>query len=467
MSTLKIPTVARYRKNMGRFDALDVKHDESVLQFNTAAECYNYDFSSGALREGYGIAAHAAVPNIVTRYWMYRYYSADAGGYVDQYVFQEDYGLLRYYDSYTKRMLYISGKKYPPITAINYRLNSVDVLLISCEGHGLLTWNGRKLLEYNSPRISSMALHYERLFVTSSDEPTKVFFSDDLDPTCFDFASDGGGFIELLDERGELNKVVSFGNYLYIFRDHGISRVTAYGDQKEFSVANLFVTAGRIYPSSIATCGSGIMFLASDGLYMFDGYECTRVLTNLDGLIEPNDDCACSYFNGKYYLACRMNFRDGKTVGCEAGDYTVNGLLVLDSSTGEYAISRGIDIRFMSSCTYLGEDFLMCSDGDMHGGVITKCGAWFDVSLPKHWQSPEADFSAPDLVKAVREVYVKSSVDCAVTLNSSKKKKTVKVNAGDRRLRVNFNSKRLSLAVDTDAAQCEITPPTLVYSSHR
>ena len=25
-----------------------------------------------------------------------------------------------------------------------------------------------------------MALHYERLFVTSSQEPTKVFFSDDL-----------------------------------------------------------------------------------------------------------------------------------------------------------------------------------------------------------------------------------------------------------------------------------------------
>ena len=71
MSTLKIPSVTRYRKRVGGFGAIDVKHDESVIQFNTAAECYNFDFTSGALRAGYGVQTHAAVPTSATRYWVF------------------------------------------------------------------------------------------------------------------------------------------------------------------------------------------------------------------------------------------------------------------------------------------------------------------------------------------------------------------------------------------------------------
>ena len=39
MSRLKIPTVPKYRKRLGGFGATDVKSNESVLDFNTAAEC--------------------------------------------------------------------------------------------------------------------------------------------------------------------------------------------------------------------------------------------------------------------------------------------------------------------------------------------------------------------------------------------------------------------------------------------
>ncbi|MCH5164800.1 MAG: hypothetical protein J1G01_00160 [Clostridiales bacterium] len=466
MAKLKIPSVARYRKRVGGFGSLDVKHDGSVLQFNTAESCYNFDFGSGALGAGYGVSANAAVHNEAQRYWIYRYYSEEAGGFVDQCFFQESHGLLMCYDSYEKELLYISGFPYPPIQAMNYRLNSKDVLLISCEGRKLIVWDGFVLKTHeSSPVISSMALHYERLFVTSREEPTKVFFSDDLDPTNWDISIDGGGFIELLDERGELNKIVSFGNYLYIFRDHGISRVTAFGDQREFSVANLFMTAGRIFPSSIAVCGSCIIFLASDGLYMFDGYDCTRVLQNLDGLIVPSDVCASAYYNGRYYLACRMDFDDDKQVGCEKGKYTANGLLTYSTANGEYTITRGIDITFMNGCTYLGEDFLMCCAGG-EGGVIEKNGKLFDESLPKFWKSPETDFGAPDRTKAIRELYIQGNADCKITLSSDKKTKTFKVKAGDRRVRVNFNAKRLSLAVESDAADCTIKAPTIVYSSY-
>lgn len=461
---MKIPTRARYRKRIGVFKSIDSKHDESVIDFNVSPLCYNFDFTSGALRDGYGVTAHGAVPSDIARYWIYRYYSSEAGRYVDQYVMQYPNGMIRYYDSYKNKLRFITGFAYEPMTAINYRLNSKDVLLMSCDGRRLFTWDGANFTEHaGTPIISSMALHYERLFVTSREEPTKVFFSDDLDPTNWTTGADAGGFIELLDERGELNKVVSFGSYLYIFRDHGISRVTAYADQSEFSVVNLFVSAGRIFPSSIATCGACIMFLASDGLYMFDGYECSRVLGNLDGIIEASDSCACAFFNGKYYLSCKMNFNDGNAIGCETGEYRANALLVFDTATGEYSISRGLDIGFMNACTYLGEDMLVACESSA-SGIITKSGRRFGAVLPKHWQSPMTDLAMPDKNKALREIHIQSTTDCKLSVVTEKKKKTVDVKAGSRRVRVNATCKKLSIAVDSEDPDCEIEPPTLIYS---
>ncbi len=466
MARLKIPRQQRYRKRVGGFARIDVKHDDSVLALETAAECYNFDFTSGALRSGVGVEYCDYVPRNSTRYWVYRYYSETSGEYVEQYIYQNKHGLAMVYDYDTKKTTYISGLPLPDMRAINYRLNSKDVLLLSVTGRRLLTWDGKLLKEYaDSPVISSMALHYERLFVTSSQEPTKVFFSDDLDPTNWSIGTDSGGFIELLDERGMLNKVVSFGNYLYIFRDHGISRVTAFGDQSEFSVLNLFVTAGRIYPSSIATCGTCIIFLASDGLYAFDGYDCARILQNLDGLIEPSSATESAFCNGKYYLSCRMNFKDGKTVGCESGEFNCNGLLVYNVANGEYTVARGLDISYLEPCTLNnGGDFLMCCESGK-GGIISSDGKRFGEALPAHWQSPVTDFGLPDRNKAIREIYVDTDTPLTVTFDSGRKKKTVNIKPTNTRARVNFNCKSMAVAVDGSGGECCIKAPTIIYSS--
>lgn len=405
MRKMMIPHGKRYKRQMPRYAAADMKHDRSLLSFSTAKSFYNFDFSSGVLRGGYGAKTYEHVPSTATRYWVYRFYDNTEQKYVEQYIFQYANGYLALYNATLGKAQYISGKIFKPLDALNYRINSEDVLLLSCEGHKLMTWNGKNLTEYqNSPQISSMALHYERLFVTSRDERTKVFFSKNLDPTQWEASGDGGGFIELLDERGYLNKVVSFGSYLYIFRDHGISRVTAFGDQSEFSVVNMFVTAGRIYPSSIATCGNCIMFLASDGLYVFDGYECRRTLENISAAIEPNDGCACEYFNGKYYLACKINFSDDRITSGDCDGDAPNGLVVYDPLSGGYSLSRGLKISFMNACSYLGNDYLMCCESGK-GGIIELGGYELgSVRTGSYWESALTDFGAPDKLKRLSKI---------------------------------------------------------------
>ncbi len=467
MGTLRIPQKTKYRKRVGAFSGVDVKHDQSVIDFSTATLCYNFDITSGALRDGYGITEHPAVPKDADRYFVYRYYNEDAGANVDQYIYRiPSSGYYRVYDSYTGEERYLTGKVLPPsVHMINYRLDSKDVLLISAEGNKLMYWDGVRVRTCeNTPMISSMALHYERLFVTSREDPTKVFFSDDLDPTNFTIGTDAGGFIELLDERGEMNMVMSFAGYVYIFRDHGISRVTAYADQAEFSVTNLFVSAGRIYPDSISRCGDRILFLASDGIYAFDGYTCVRILSVLDGLIADGAVAASAFFDGKYYLSCRMNFSDGGSVGCENdGEYGANGLLVYDTATGSYSISRGLDIDFMNAVTYDGEDLFVAHDSNGMG-VVTRCGRRFDVPLVKKWKSPASDLGGAERVKSVREIHINSTADLTLTVECDGKSRSAEVCKGMRAVRPNISGKTISVSVETDGTGCNIAPFTVVYS---
>ncbi|MCH5162491.1 MAG: hypothetical protein J1G38_03260 [Clostridiales bacterium] len=465
MCALKIPNRTRYRKRVGRFSGLDVKNDESVIDFSTAAMCYNFDFSNGALRGGYGIERHPRVPHDALGYWVYRSYSEVLDKVVDKYIFLLDQGLVEYYNPEDDLIHYFSGFAYSGIEMLNYKLNSKDVMLISTNERPLMTWDGKKLTRYDdAPRISSMALHYERLFVINPNDPTKVFFSDDLDPTNWTVDSTAGGFIELLDERGNMTKVVSFGGYLYVFREHGISRITAIGAQSGFSAVNLFVSADRIYPESIVKCGNVIMFLASDGLYKFDGYDCFKVLTHLNGMIMGAPK-ASAYFDGRYYLSCKMEFGDDQKIGSELeGDEKCNGLLIYDVTTGEYSVSRGLDIGFMSACTYDGEDMLVACDS-VGAGVITRCGKRFDEPLKKLWKSPETDFGKPDRTRMVREVYVDTTVPCSVTLCGKRsKKKTVK--RGRHRVRMNAAADAVRLILETDEPDCVIRPPTVIYTEY-
>ena len=470
---VKLPRATRHRAKMTRFSAADNKHDRCLLAFSTARMFYNFDFSSGVLRRGYGVKSHKYVPDDVSRYWVYRFYSEEDGGFVEQCIYQHTNGLLAYFDAKKNIEVYVSGVAFNELDAINYRLNSSDVLLLTCEGNKLMTWDGQKIKEYkNSPNISSMALHYERLFVTSRDEKTRVYFSKNLDPTQWEIGVDGGGFIELLDERGFLNKVVSFGSYLYIFRDHGISRITAYGDQTEFSVVNMFVTAGRIYPSSIATCGNCIVFLASDGLYMFDGFECNRVLTGIAPAIIADDCCASAYHNGKYYLACKMNFDDGEIVGCENynNQYRTNALIVFDPNSNEYSLSRGLDIRYMNSCSIDGEDYLMCSDGG-RGGVVELGAGRFLLSLNAYWESGLLDMGAPEKIKHITGIMfnndvvdVRHTVYLGIAADGDEAKIEIAGEPTDG-IRLGMSGRKFTFRLNTNNANVNITPMTVLYNT--
>ncbi len=309
--------------------------------------------------------------------------------------------------------------------ATRYRLNGEDVIIFSSESDSMLVWDGvnAPYQVIDAPKISSMAVHYERLFVTTNGEKNSIWFSDDLDPTNWTLSLDEAGFIELIDERGALLKVVSFLDHLYIFREYGISRLTAYGDQTSFSVSNLFVSSGKIYADSVCICGDKIFFLASDGIYKFDGVDTVKVINNLQNGLKnvKNQYCSACYSQGSYYLACNFiqdNEEDLSTSSCANTlfEIDVNKLNILN-------ISGGVYIKNLLSFNKDDNSFVIALvtnnlENSFIPSLLTSNGKYFTQQLNKIWKSPTTTIGDVYHQKLLKNIIIQSKGDITLTIKS-------------------------------------------------
>lgn len=121
------------------------------------------------------------------------------------------------------------------VEGVSYNYKSNDVLLMSSSDDGLFIVNDSTVTYCtNAPKFTSIAVHNERVFGTVNGVSNQVWFSDDFDPANWKVSPTEAGYISFADDLGKAIKVVSFLNYLYVFRDYGIFRLTAYGDQNDF-----------------------------------------------------------------------------------------------------------------------------------------------------------------------------------------------------------------------------------------
>ena len=441
MSYLKVKRRPVSRINVPNFlSGVNTAYDQSVLSPSVAASCYNFDFTSGALKGCTGFADLGVKADSV---WVYRPTSGEKYlmyCYKGEIFYRDEKGVTRKLDG-----IKLSGVP----KAIGYRLYGEDVVLICSPSDNMVVWNGSDDAYYvsSSPLITSMAMHYERLFVTTSEEANTLWFSDDLDPTNWNTEMSEGGFIELVDERGALIKVISFLNYVYIFRERGISRLTAYADQSEFSVSNLYVTGGKIYPGSIALCGDRVIFASSDGLFSFDGVSTRRILSNLDGLITPDQNSVAAYHDGKYYLALKTNFDDSDDLG------TNNAVLIYGDNG--YTLMRGYDV---------GEFY---SDGDTLYAIINNnihtLGGRCDKA--KRWRVPLTDLGSGRL-KMIKVLYIDTKTDITLRVCLDGKEKVFTVKGKDTTSRVNINlpGRKFGMTIDCTASEPLISRPQITFS---
>lgn len=474
---------------------INTNADEHTLPFKTAKMAYNFKFDSGALTDGLSIN-NATLPNanygtsddeaeMVNLKLPTGFYAAKGYHYTfcdpannfqrsDKIVMVNTAKLIKHWTINNSLSGAVDTTPRTvladiPFDALNYRLNGEDVMIFTYKNKPMQVYNAgaETLLTTidNAPNIISMCVHYERLFAVVASNRDAIYFSQELDPTSWDINLNGAGFIEMVDERGQLTKVLSFNGYVYIFREFGIARLTAYADQTSFSLNQLFTSSGRIYEDTITICGNRIMFLASDGLYSFDGVSATKLTMGIESLLINGESAVGGYYQGKYYLACRLNYNDGRKVIAEkASAHVNNSIIEIDLKTGNLSIYRGMDIGSFINVKSSDYYAMLCIFANYTktkiGMIADRGGMMITYKSPKSWQTPYTNFGYAGREKILREIKIRSEHPATVTISSERETKVIN-------LKASLKPQKIKLAVKGEIFKVEFaTEEALAHISN-
>ncbi len=460
--SLGIPSVTKKKISLSSFLTKgSISTNEMLSNPQEVALLYNFDGSDGTLKAGIGIEE-------------YKTFKIEEG------VFPKNLYYYKRYDTLTntsedKVVIYATNLKLytlnllgesevtllidkefstPPV-AINYNFFDEDVLILSFDGEGLYMLNNLTLTEIETaPKITSMCIHSERLFATTSNEGTALWFSDDFNPTNWSVSLDEAGYIELPDDRGKLLKVISFLDYIYVFREYGISRIYAYGDQTEFSVDNLFNNIGKIYANTVTECGGYIILLTTSGIYRFNGIDAVKILPFYDKFLEgvDNSDAKGVFYNGKLYLKVNMKF-NGKIE---------NVILVYDLESKVPYLAKGLKVD--DYILISGNEYKILGISNRKLCVFNNSGKRFSKSLKKVWESGETDFFIETDKKILDKIQITTDEDILLYVICDNKTQIYSVGGGTSLLKLKTKGRNFKFKIISRTKRPNVLKPTFFFS---
>ncbi len=274
-----------------------------------------------------------------------------------------------------------SDRKYENV--INYLGEDGYIVLLSGGGNGILieSFTGETYVA-DALEITDMCVHNDRVFGVVADRYSSVWFSDAFDPYNWNVSLDEGGYVTLDGSQGKVLKLVSFNDYLYIFCEYGIYRMTAYADQLDFSIKRVARDCGHVFKDSICVFGSVVCFATTDGVYVFDGYDVGRLTDKLDRFLSNAEKVSGVCYSQKY----RLLFPDPDGNG--------NLLASVDMNTGVTELYSNTGIYDMTLLAKEGQTRLLVrSTLSSQIGELDDSGKFFGNNSPGYWEISDVDFN--------------------------------------------------------------------------
>lgn len=470
MASVKDVRTYRKRIKVG-FEGLVNSVDESIAGLEYAVNCKNFAFEKGVINGKIGIDTAGGHFNTDIYYDTHTYptFAADkeikkvfhfrrkdsTGALDDRIVCVLSDGTVWN----TKIFALDTWHRFENFTingdsdAVNYNYKSEDVLLVAAEQIGMFIVRADRVSYLDkAPKFTSIAVHNERVFGTLNENKNQVWFSDDFDPNNWTISSTEAGYIDFSDDLGNAIKVVSFLNYLFVFRDYGIMRLTAYGDQNDFLMKKVFTDTGRIYKNSIVPCGDKIMFCAEDGVYAFDGYEAVKVGKEFPKITDKKTVCA-GYLDNKYYLACKL---------AQPGDLKNDSVIRFDTETKDISVLTDVQVAGFCCLKSAKDATLLCyftGDNKNKLGMMSESGKVFETVTTKIYESPENTLGSP-YYKTIRgaSVFTKYPITLKVILDGKEYKFNIAAKDTQQYIPIEKCGIRVKFEIEAQTAHAYVSP---------
>ncbi len=467
--------------------------DDLLAKPNECKTCYNLIFKNGALKTGLGFG-HLKAPDTETTP-VEDWHMFNFEGYITSKI--DDIWLNRWFNTYTNQsyyqiLFYESSTKllyaiplideyegdiwertdliesYPTYEC-EYRIENEDAaIFFTAEGMVFLSQTGEKL--YEVPAMISCAVHYDNFFGITNTNRNTLIYTTNLNLK--EWVDENNSTLEFLDNRGAFTKLIAFNDYVYLFREHGITKLSIYSSKEDFSCTHLYTSTSKIYEKSVCVCGDKIFFVTRDGLYSFNGSSVEKICQTYDKYFRwlENENCSAVCLKGKYYLATRFDFDDGAKVGAESEADCVNNVLFeIDIETFDVNIYRGVDVKTLLAVdSPVMSKLCACYNSTENKKVIgelTFDGKTFDESTEKFWMSYKTDLNYRGKRKKIKELVINSLYDCVVKIDSDEESVEIAISGSEKEQRYPLNAcgKIFQFTFKTNQQYCEISKPMIVF----
>jgi len=476
------------------FKEINSDIDESLLTLDVSPMTYNFDFSDGSLKDGIGFHSLRfrcyeddrdyfkelePLPDslFIKGCWLFKAWGNDINVYRSFFVVYSSSGEIFYnrLHNASTEFVKVPGLNFStcPI-AVSCRIDDEDTLIFISENEGMYSWKFPEIVKKitSAPNLSSVCVHDNRLYATTYGEKRSILYSDSLNPIDFAIENDNAGVINLIDEFGKCNKVISFKGYLYVFRDFNITKITNYLSRDSFSVSQIFVGNSKIYDKTVCVCGDNIYYLASDGIYKFDGSSSKFVSLKLSKLFKGIDNtyAVAEFCDGYYYLSCKLNFNDGEIVDGESssGYCYNNALLKINVLTGEFSLLRGRDVIGIYSINDVFRSEVCAlvrhANGNYRMGMLDNSGMYFEQVSTKVWRSPSTDGGIPEKDKLIKELIIETKNDLTIELSTENGVYKYFINGKNKiqRLKLNIKCKQFAFTFKSNSVDNHIKAPQIL-----
>lgn len=444
------------------FDKIPTEESDDIQKAGSGKLTYNLITEDGCLKTGYGFEElkmpqtqteldDETVVNLrgteIKAIWKLKHYEKgnNRNNYYIFYYNDENY--ICYDNLFNTRILsFIVPNNFTDVPyALYYRVDSEDMLLFFGEGDDLIVMTGYSIENVaDVPIIKSCCSHYGKLFAITASQNSELIYNEELD--FVSWSNEKTKNLDFNDERGCLNKIISFDDYVYVFRDYGITQLSIYGSNEDFSINHMYLSDSYIYPNTIAQSGDNVYFLERNALKCFNGSTVKEIELDCKNLIascrQSNAFATC--YEGKYFLACRCDYMDGQSIGCEnyVDGYKNNTLLIYDIEKEHVEIVRGVDINQLLALNNPLKSKLVACFNHQHKakiGQLSNDGKLFGTQLSGFWQSTKTDLGFHGVKKRIKHFTIKSTGDAVVTITSEKASKNFTISGSSKIQKIRTN----------------------------
>lgn len=468
---------------------LNFNLEENILDPNYCVNAYNFAYKKGVLTEGYGFET-LTIPNYeddtyaevflntnhptpeFVSVWFYKMYDDEQGGRIDKLMYYAENTRMYFHRAMTiapmiNKFLEIMFPERPTFT-YNYKFEGYDYNLIGSEQLGVVMFDGYiDPIKLSCPNMSSLCEDKDKMFCTVYGDRNCIYYHVGTNIQEWTTESDEfNGKIEMNDNRGKINKVLSFLGYVFAIRDYGITKITNYEGKLKFDITHLGLYGNRIYENTTTICGDKIFMLTKDGIASFNGVTSKVLNIGVNELLKGvnNDNATAVFHSGKYYLACKINFNDDEKVGCESLEegYENNALIILDVQTLDFDIVRGVDISGMESVQINKMDKITLVLNSIKRDLplqLNSSGCFYEVPFKRVWNSPLTDLGYSNKIKLIKDVSLLSLYNLTLTIFTEKESKSFNILGTNtlHKIRVNLKGKQIGIKIESETEKAYVS----------